>query len=97
MSDKWYLYIKSSPEFDQYLFDHREEILAKKSAAFDMSMAHGKAILEDQSHKPKCPTCSSTNITRISVTSKVVNTAMFGLFGQKRKHQFHCKNCGYKW
>ncbi len=46
---------------------------------------------------PKCPTCSSTNITCISTTSKVVNVAMFGLLGQKRKHQFKCKNCGYEW
>lgn len=52
---------------------------------------------QESSNTPKCPTCNSTNITRISTTSKVVNVAMFGLLGQKRKHQFKCKNCGYEW
>lgn len=46
---------------------------------------------------PKCPTCGSIDITRISTTAKVTNIALFGLLGQKRKHQFKCKNCGYEW
>ena len=90
-------YIKSSPEFDQYLFDHRDEDLHNRRMENKAKLEHGKAVLEEQSRTPKCPTCSSTNITRISTTSKVVNVAMFGLLGQKRKHQFKCKNCGYEW
>lgn len=50
-----------------------------------------------QKNVPKCPTCGSVDITRISTTAKVVNVAMFGLLGQKRKHQFKCKNCRYEW
>lgn len=46
---------------------------------------------------PKCPTCSSTDITRISTTAKVVNAGMFGLLGNKRKKTFHCNNCKYEW
>lgn len=41
-----------------------------------------------------CPYCHSTNTSKISTTSKVVNIALFGIFGQKRKHQWHCNNCG---
>lgn len=50
-----------------------------------------------QANVPKCPTCSSTNIKKVSTTSKVVNVGLFGLFGNKRKMQFHCNNCGYEW
>lgn len=46
---------------------------------------------------PKCPTCNSTDIKKISTTSKVTNIAMFGLLGNKRKKTFHCNNCGYEW
>lgn len=46
---------------------------------------------------PKCPTCQSTNIQKISATSKVTNAALFGLFGNKRNKQFHCNSCGYEW
>ena len=40
-----------------------------------------------------CPYCHSTNTKKITTTSKVVNTAMFGIFGQKRRYQWHCNNC----
>lgn len=48
-------------------------------------------------NKPKCPTCGSTNIQKISATSKVVGASMFGLFSKTARSQFKCKNCGYKW
>lgn len=50
-----------------------------------------------QQNVPKCPTCSSTNITRISTASKVINAGVFGLLGNKRKKTFHCNNCRYEW
>ncbi len=46
---------------------------------------------------PKCPTCGSTKIKRISASSKVGNAMLFGLFGNKRKKQFHCDDCKYEW
>jgi endogenous inhibitor of DNA gyrase (YacG/DUF329 family) len=41
----------------------------------------------------KCPYCQSGNTKKISSTAKAVNIAMFGLFGNKRKYQWHCNNC----
>lgn len=46
---------------------------------------------------PKCPTCGSTNITKISTTSKVAGAVAFGLFSKTARSQFKCNNCGYKW
>lgn len=46
---------------------------------------------------PKCPTCGSTNIKKISLTSKAIGAAMFGLFSKNATSQFKCDNCGYKW
>lgn len=43
--------------------------------------------------KPECPYCHSKNTSKITMTSKAVNTAMFGILGEKRKHQWHCNNC----
>lgn len=37
---------KNSPEFGQYLFEHRDEILAKQSSELNAKMEHGKAVLE---------------------------------------------------
>lgn len=52
---------------------------------------------QQESNVPKCPTCQSTNIKKISTTSKVTSVAMFGLLSQKVKKTYHCNKCGYEW
>lgn len=91
--------VKTAPEFDPYLFEHRDEILAKQSAKFEAAMAHGKAILEgkDKGNKfgVKCPYCHTTNVKKIANTSKAVHTAVFGIFSISRNSKnFHCNSCG---
>ena len=91
-------YIKTSPEFDQYLFDHKDEILAMQSAEFDAKMEHGKAVLEgrDKGNKfgVECPYCHATNVKKITNTSKAVHTAVFGIFSMSRNSkQWHCNKC----
>lgn len=51
----------------------------------------------EKKNEPKCPTCCSTNIKKISTTSKVFSAAMLGLFSKTAHSQFQCNNCGYKW
>lgn len=41
----------------------------------------------------KCPYCQFENTKKISSTAKAVNVALFGIFGNKRKYQWHCNNC----
>lgn len=48
-------------------------------------------------NQPKCPTCGSTNIEKISTTKKAAGGFMFGLFSKTARSQFACKDCGYKW
>lgn len=90
--------VKTSPEFDQYLFDHREEILAKRSAEFNAIMAHGKAVSEgrDKGNKygVECPYCHATNVKKITITNRVVSTSIFGFASKKIAKQWHCNNCG---
>ena len=46
---------------------------------------------------PKCPTCGSTNIEKISTGSKMVGAAMLGILSSDVRNTMHCKNCGAKW
>ena len=47
---------------------------------------------------PKCPTCSSTNIQKISGGSKAVKVALFGIFAAGAVSKtFKCNKCGYQW
>lgn len=90
-------YIKPSPEFDPYLFEHRDEILARENMKLNAALAHGASILEEQSRVPKCPTCGSLNVEKISTGKKIFGGAMFGLFSSDVRNTMHCKNCGAKW
>lgn len=83
-------YIKSSPEFDQYLFDHRDQDM------FEQRMAY-RAAISQQSNTPKCPTCGSTNIQKISGTKRWLSTGLFGLASSDIGKSMYCKSCGYKW
>lgn len=46
---------------------------------------------------PKCPTCGSINVEKISMNRKVGGAMLFGLFSSDVRNTMHCKNCGYKW
>lgn len=46
---------------------------------------------------PKCPTCNSTNIEKISTGKKLVGFAAVGVFSSNFGKSMKCKNCGYKW
>ena len=46
---------------------------------------------------PKCPTCGSVKVTKISLGSKAVGGAMFGIFSSNIRNSYKCNNCGYKW
>lgn len=52
---------------------------------------------QERLNLPKCPTCSSTNIEKISSFDKAAGAVMFGLFSKTARSQFKCRNCGYKW
>lgn len=51
----------------------------------------------DKVNIPKCPTCQSTDIKKISTASKAGLVFLWGLLSQKVKKQWHCNNCGYEW
>ena len=46
---------------------------------------------------PKCPTCGSTNIRKISTGERMVSVGILGLFSKKINKSFKCNKCGYTW
>ena len=99
--------IKSSPEFDQELFNNRDAIRTQKSAKYEQAMAIGNAIRQGADVKtafrnggqnmPKCPTCGSLNVKRIGGVERGASIAAFGIFSKKINKTFKCSNCGYTW
>ena len=50
-----------------------------------------------QQNTPKCPTCGSANIEKISAGKKAIGVVAVGVFSSNLGKTMHCKNCGYKW
>ncbi len=46
---------------------------------------------------PKCPTCKSTDIKKISGTKRWLGVGLFGLASSDVGKTMQCNNCGYKW
>ena len=46
---------------------------------------------------PKCPTCGSTNIQKISGLERGASVMGIGIFSKKINKSFKCKSCGYTW
>lgn len=55
-------------------------------------------ILDKQNRIPKCPICGSTNIKKITMTTRAVKTATFGVTGavDDAGKTYKCGNCGSK-
>lgn len=46
---------------------------------------------------PKCPTCGSTNVKKITLLNRAVSIGMLGLLSGKIGKNYECKDCGSKW
>ena len=53
-------------------------------------------IKADQLNIPKCPTCGSTNIKKISDLRRGIHGLAWGILSNTARSQFECKKCGYK-
>lgn len=66
---------------------------------YNSKLAQFKSAIEQEKQKsnvPKCPTCGSTKLSKVSTMSKAGSVIMWGLFSQKVKKTWHCDNCKYE-
>lgn len=58
-----------------------------------------KAKLREEKEKyiPKCPTCGSPAVKKITGSKRWLTTGLFGLGSSNLGKTMECKNCGYKW
>ena len=82
-------YIKNSPLYSEEAVKDRKEKEGRERLNLPSSYT--------PKNTPKCPTCGSTNIEKISTTKKAFGFVAVGVFSSNFGKTMHCKNCGYKW
>lgn len=87
---------------------YEKQVQNDKEHFYNLSQYNQRIILEQQEeirqriHEtecvPKCPICSSTNIKKITMTTRAVKTATFGIAGavDDAGKTYKCNNCGSK-
>ena len=90
-NDGWYQCMNC-----RYTLKKAEEVKNIKHPELNPMLSNNHVIgtITSDKHSVKCPYCSSTNTKKISNLSKAGSVALFGIFSQKVKKQWHCNNCG---
>ncbi|MBQ8825121.1 MAG: hypothetical protein IJZ64_07855 [Ruminococcus sp.] len=83
LKNKWFEVNESLAETEMY----------KRYEDGKETLAIPKPVIKNT---PKCPTCNSTNVAKISTAKKAFGFAAVGIFSSNFGKTMECKNCGYK-
>lgn len=101
------MYREQTNDWEKYKEQQKENLIERyKSQAVTDTDRALQAVLYKMEQKrkveaevkiPKCPMCGSTNIEKISTTSRAVSVATVGLASGKIGKQYKCKKCKHMW
>ena len=95
MKDQCIGYIQDISDCD---FDIASQVYDIKLEDFKKQIEKNeKARKENEKYIPKCPTCGSPDIKKITGGKRWVTTGIFGLGSSNLGKTLECNNCGYKW
>lgn len=80
---------------DKEIAEYHQQQMYKQQAIINEK---AQKILDKENCIPKCPICNSTNLRKITMTTRVVKTATFGTVGMidDAGKTYKCENCGSK-
>lgn len=95
---------------EKYYYGKLDQNISKKAVKkriyYDTPQAAAERERDIQAHRereankvnlPKCPSCGSTDLKKISISTKVVKVKLFGLLGTGDLGKtYQCKRCGIK-
>lgn len=90
----------SIEELDYTVIDQgKQGIFGSRPAIIEATKKHNnEPKINITWHTPKCPTCQSADIKKISDFSKAGSVAVWGVLAAgKVSKQWHCNNCGSEW
>lgn len=78
--------------------EEEQRRLEEEREAYERRVMQSTRLLSGGINVPKCPVCGSTNLKKISLTTRAVKTAAFGTIGaiDDAGKTYKCGNCGSK-
>lgn len=89
-------YVKPNPLFDEALYNKRIALEKRQEEATSNRLYMEKQLAQ-KANVPRCPTCGSTNVRRISTLDRAVSVGILGIFSGKIGKNYECLNCKAKW
>lgn len=89
-------------EISSYLLnDARKKYIIQQQQEINMREERDRQINETiqqkELNKPKCPTCGSANVSKISGAKRWLSAGLFGFASSDIGKTMVCRNCGFKW
>lgn len=82
---------------DKELWEALSQLKKDNIIEFNMKLSQMKSSSQPQTdNTPKCPTCGSTDIKKISGGKRWVTTGLFGLASSDVGKTMQCNSCGFK-
>lgn len=101
---KFIIDTKNTPEMRKAQSTRDKQIAKQREKEYRVSLQNRfqhkqveEKCLQEQPNTPKCPTCGSTKIKRISTLNRAVSIGMLGIFSGKIGKSYECLDCKAKW
>lgn len=97
------LILAKASNYNRQLLDAMIELHDKNIIEYELKMSqfraqvNGQNEIKSQSNQPKCPTCQSTNIHKISTGKRAASILGFGILSNSIGKTYECLDCKYKW
>lgn len=94
--------VSKDPEF----FKQMNELKQNDIIEYNIKMTKFRSYYEAErqamqerveKNTPKCPTCGSTNINKISGLDRAASVSLLGIFSKKINKSYQCKDCKFTW
>ena len=91
-------YISKLPTFDKYaMYDRLDGWYKGRTDSLNRYKELQAQKAAAEAARPKCPTCGSTNIKRISGGERVASVLGLGILSRKIGKSYKCLDCKYTW
>ena len=100
---KFILDTKNTPEMRREQSARDKQVAKQREQEYRESLQNRfqhkqveEKCLQEHPNTPKCPTCGSTNVHKISTGMKALGFITVGIFSSNFGKTMECKQCGYK-